>query len=162
MLFYQEIHPKIDMPYNIRAYFYNLILVLVTYRYALFCIHRHHFAAFVNLLTILFTLGSLTVILAIPLGFYTFQYAIRPPILSIDRLAGIYFNPNAAGFNANITMIFGFATLLRSGSPKLLGVLAIVVGVLAILVSFSKTAILTFILSIGILIWIYFSFLLSL
>lgn len=156
MLFYQEIHPKIDMPYNIRAYFYNLILVLVTYRYALFCIHRHRFAALVNLLTALFTLGSMTVIFAIPLGFYRFQYAILPPILSIDRLAGIYFNPNAAGFNGNVTMIFGFATLLRPGSPKLLGIIAIVAGVLAILVSFSKTAILTFILSIGILIWIYF------
>lgn len=156
MLFYQEIHAGLDMAYNIRAYFYNFILVLVTYRYALFCIHRQRFSAFVNLLMALFMLGSLTVILAIPLGFYTFQYAIRPPYLSFDRLAGIYFNPNAAGFNANMTTILGLATLLRSGSSKLLGLLAIVIGVLAMVVSFSKTAILTFILSVGILTWIYF------
>lgn len=152
---YQEIHPKIDFVYAVRTYFYNLIIIATVYRYTLFCIQRNRFEWLINLLTLTFIVGSLTVIFAIPLGFYTFSYAVSPPYLSLDRFAGIYFNPNSAGFIANITTILGLATLLRTDSNKALGIMGVLVGVITMVVSFSKTAILIFIVLILILALIY-------
>lgn len=153
---YKELHPKIDFAHSIRIYFYNLIIILTCYRYCLFCIHRNNFEGLLDRLSVIFILGSLTVILAIPLGFYSFQYANQPPYISLDRFAGIYFNPNTAGFIANITTILGFATLLRSNSPKILGIVSVFVGVITMIFSFSKTAILIFILLLPLIAVIYF------
>jgi O-antigen ligase len=154
---YHEIHPKIDFVYTIRTYFYNFIIIIVIYRYVLFCIHRNRFEWLINLLSIIFILGSLTVIFAIPLGFYTFQYVNQPPYISFDRFAGIYFNPNTAGFIANITTILGLATLLRQNSPKILGIIGVLVGVITMVFSFSKTAILIFVVLLLLMAGIYFS-----
>jgi O-antigen ligase len=69
-----------------------------------------------------------------------------PKFLSLTRMAGVYLDPNQAGFAANVTAIFGLASLFRPNSSKLLGILGVVLGFAGIVASFSKTGILSLLL----------------
>jgi O-antigen ligase len=142
-LYYNEVNPTFDMVAALRIYFYNFIITFTCYQYTLFIIERNKISWFLNCLNAFLIIGTLITIFAIPLGFYKIKYAISPGFLSFNRMAGLYFDPNFAGFAANITAIFSISSLFRPKSPKLLGIIGVLVGFIGIAVSFSKAGILS-------------------
>lgn len=155
-LLYGEVHPSLDISFSVRVYIYNLIITFSCYQYTLFIIKRGKIDWFLNGITILLIVSSLLTILAIPAGLNTLDYVTPPRSLSFTRMSGIYLDPNFAGFAGNITATFGLSSLFRSNTPKILGILAIVLGFGAAVASFSKTGILSIIVLILITVIIYF------
>jgi O-antigen ligase len=153
---YRETHSSVETPYLMRSTFYNMIVTFVSYRFVLFMAKRDSLGAFVNWFLVFNIIGSLMTLFALPLGFYKTTYAHPLAFQSLERMAGLYINPNMAGFQANVTFILGLSTLFRVKSPKLLGVLGVISGFGGMIASFSKTAILTAIIVLVATILIYF------
>ncbi len=157
-LFYGEVHKTVDVPLLIRSCGYNLIVTFSCYKFTLFAAQRGNFEQLMDGFLAILIVGSLVTIFALPLGFITFQYANPPNLISLDRMAGFYMNPNDAGYEANLTMILGIAILLRSeGSIGriLFAFLGILAGIGATIASFSKSALIIFILVLLIALVIY-------
>jgi O-antigen ligase len=148
-LYYQEYNPTFDMVAALRIYFYNFIITFTCYQYTLFITERGKIGWFLNCVNVFLIIGTLITIFAIPIGFYRIKYAIAPGFLSFSRMAGIYFDPNFAGFAANLTAIFSISSLFRAKSPKFLGIFGVLVGCVGIVASFSKAGILS------LLIWLF-------
>ncbi|MDZ7877830.1 MAG: O-antigen ligase family protein [Saprospiraceae bacterium] len=141
---YRELHPTVDAELLIRSFIYNYIVALSCYKFTLFAAQRGHLNRFINGVLILFILSSLLTIFALPLGFLSVRFTHPPNIVPLDRMAGVYLNPNLAGFAGNITMSLGLSVLFRNEGSigrALLGFLGISIGILAIAASVSKTAI---------------------
>ena len=156
-LYYQEIAPSIDVNFMVRSYVYNFIITFTCYQYVLFIIERDKIDWFLNFLNAFLIISTLITIFSIPLGLFTLQYAVQPRFLSLSRMSGIYFDPNFASFAANVTVIVSLSSLFRTKSPKLLGVLGIIIGFIGVLVTLSKTGILSLIILVLTTIIIYFT-----
>ena len=157
-LFYGEVHKTVDVPLLIRSCVYNLIVTFCCYKFTLFAAQRGNFEQLMDGLLAIFIFGSFVTIFALPLGFASFQYSNIPNLISLDRMAGFYMNPNDAGYQANLTMILGISILLRSEGSIwriLFAFLGILAGIGATIASFSKSALIIFILVLGIALVIY-------
>jgi O-antigen ligase len=148
-LYYGEVNPTFDMTAAVRIYFYNFIITFTSYQYTLFITERRRIGWFLDCLNLILIVGTLITIFAVPIGLYKIDYAVPPGFMSVTRMAGIYFDPNFAGFAANITAIFSISGLFRPKSPKILGIVGVFVGLLGIIASFSKSGILS------LLIWLF-------
>lgn len=161
-LFYKEVHVGVDVVLLIRSFVYNYIIALICYKFTLFSTKRGELTCLLYGILGLFIVSSLLTIFAIPLGFYTLQFTNAPNIMALDRMSGVYLNPNLAGFAGNITMGLGLGLLFcNEGSigRALLSFLGISIGIVAIAASISKTsviiAILTLLLSVGVYFFTY-------
>lgn len=159
-LFYKEVHPTINPELLIRSFIYNYLIALICYKFTLFSAQRGELNRLVNGVLILFILTSLLTIFAIPIGFLSIRFTNQPDIVPFDRMAGVYLNPNLAGFAGNITMSLGLGVLFRNEGSigrAILGFLGISIGIIAIAASVSKTAIIIAIFVLLLSIFIYFS-----
>ena len=154
-LYYKETHYSFDILFSVRSYFYNFIITWACYKYTLFCIEENKLNWFLNWVNTFLIIGTFITIFAIPLGLYTLKYAETPRFLSISRMSGIYLDPNFAGFAANVTTIFSLASLFIPKSPKLLGILGVLIGFGGVIASFSKAGILLLILLVATTFFIY-------
>jgi O-antigen ligase len=148
-LFYKEVHPTVEPPLLIRSFVYNYLITIICYKFTLFAAQRGELNRLINGVLILFILTSVLTIFSIPLGFLTIQFVHQPDIVPLDRMAGVYLNPNLSGFAGNITMSLGLGVLFRNEGSigrALLGFLGIAIGIMAIAASVSKTAIIIAIL----------------
>jgi O-antigen ligase len=159
-LLYKEVHPGVDVVLLIRSFIYNYVIAFICYKFTLFSAQRGELKRLIDGVLGLFIISNLLTIFAIPVGFYTLKFANAPNIMPLDRMAGVYLNPNVAGFAGNITMSLGLGLLLRNEGSigrALFGFLGIFVGIVAIAASVSKTAIIIAILTLLVSIIVYFS-----
>ena len=159
-LFYGEVHPSVDVVLLIRSLVYNLVVAAICYKFTLFAAQRGHLNRFINGILVLFIGTSILTIFAFPIGFLTIKFANQPAIVPYDRMAGVYLNPNWAGFAGNITMGLGLGILFRNEGSigrALFGFLGIAVGIGAIATSISKTSVIIAIVTLFLSIIIYFS-----
>jgi O-antigen ligase len=159
-LFYKEVHPTIDPALLIRSFVYNYLITIICYKFTLFSAQRGELSRLINCVLIAFILSSLLTIFSIPIGFITLQFAHQPDIVPFDRMAGVFLNPNLAGFAGNITMSLGLGVLFRNEGSlgrAFLGFLGIAIGIIAIAASVSKTTIIIAILVLLLSIVIYFA-----
>jgi O-antigen ligase len=158
-LLYKEVHPGVDVVLLIRSFIYNYVIAFICYKFTLFSAQRGELKRLLDGVLILFIISDLLTIFAIPLGFYTLQFANVPIVMPLDRMAGVYLNPNVAGLAGNITMSLGLSLLFRNEGAigrALLGFLGISIGFIAVAASVSKTAIIIAILSLLLSIFVYF------
>ena len=159
-LYYQEVHPKVDATLLIRSFAYNYVVALICYKFTLFSAQRGQLDKLVNGVLFLFIVSSLMTIFAIPIGFLRINYLHQPDIVPLDRMAGVYINPNLAGLAGNITLCLGFSVLFRNEGSigrALFGFLGIALGIIAIAVSVSKTSIIIAILTLLMSVFVYFT-----
>jgi O-antigen ligase len=157
---YKELHPTVDPELLIRSFIYNYVVAIICYKFTLFSAQRGHLNRLINGVLILFIITSLLTIFSLPIGFLRIQFTNLPNIVPLDRMAGVYLNPNLAGFAGNITMSLGLGVLFRnegSISRALLGFLGIALGILAIAASVSKTSIIIAILVLLLSVFVYFT-----
>lgn len=159
-LFYQEVHPKVDTTLLIRSFAYNYVVASICYKFTLFSTQRGQLDKLINGVLCLFIVSSLMTIFALPIGFLRINYLHQPDIVPLDRMAGVYINPNLAGLAGNITLCLGFSVLFRNKGAigrALFGFLGIAAGIIAIAVSVSKTSIIIAIVTLLMSIFVYFA-----
>jgi O-antigen ligase len=159
-LFYQEVHPKVNTTLLIRSFAYNYVVASICYKFTLFSAQRGQLDKLLNGVLLLFIISSLMTIFALPIGFLQIKYLNQPDIVPWDRMAGVYINPNLAGFAGNITMCLGFGVLFRNEGSigrALFGFLGIAAGIIAIAVSVSKTSIIIAIVTLLMSVFVYFT-----
>ncbi len=149
-LFYEELHSTIDIYFILRNYIYTYVVTYLCYKYALFSMQSGEINKLMNGVLILFILSNLLTIFSIPIGIFSLEYAHPLGINALDRMSGVFLNPNVAGLASNIALGLGLGVLFRnegSLSRALLGLLGIAVGLGALAASLSKASVLAAILT---------------
>jgi O-antigen ligase len=150
---YHEADASLDLPYMVRNHLYGFIITFVSYRFALY----DTLPKFIDKVLIISILGCLTIAFTLQLGIYTLPYVNQVNYIH-DRLSGVYGNPNEAAVVATLTLALSLGALWRNGWSKRLGILGILAGLAALIGSFSKTAILCFVLQLLLAAGLHFTF----
>lgn len=147
---YGKTHADIDVPYEVRAIFYNLIIIFVSYRFVQLHLNFNSEWKFLHLLFWISIIGCVLTLFSGVFKLYTIElksYLDDPAAIIEERLSGVYLNPNLAGYAANVGLVISFSFLYgKSVSMKILGLLGVLFSYVTAAATFSKTSILQCIL----------------
>jgi O-antigen ligase len=136
--------PVEDWTYIVRLMLQSLFVMLASYKYTLFCHSREQMNKYLNILIVIALVGSLITIFSPFLGFYQSGFFIDSTVNSggLTRPAGLYMNPNPAGFHAVSTLLLVISLLFRTKTSRILVFLLIIISLISAFITLSKGAIL--------------------
>jgi O-antigen ligase len=133
-----------DWTYIVQLMVQNLLVMWGSYKYTLFCHSQGHLHRFVNVLVAIALFSCLITIFSPFLGFYQSGFFVSESASSggLTRPAGLFLNPNSAGFHSVITLLFVMSLLFRKKTNRIGVFIMIIITLFSAILTLSKGAIL--------------------